>query len=145
MPPKCELCEDYGHRCPTTVVPSVSTGSKDVQPRVGGTPLSKPLHNQSVSSASANIQPVTSAQFDDEEELIKAAQLIIRNRIASSQAVPSQHGHGASNKKGKKARQLQRKQLMILSSPLTVPPDPSGTVTSAPPQVPCTAPPTSFL
>lgn len=187
MPPKCDLCGDYGHlglRCPSTIAPPVSLGSKVVQlstipvliapsPIVEASLLipkftepvvassqpfldipvttiasedsssggwlrvvrkSKPPQTQ-FGLTSPIIQPVTSSQFDDEEELIKAVQQIIQNHIAISQTIPSHLGADSSKKKDKKVRKLQRKQLLLLSSSLYDPPGLSGSVTSLPPQV----------
>ncbi|CAN6817488.1 unnamed protein product, partial [Brassica oleracea] len=64
--------------------PDPCLGSKEWIPVINR--CSPPKRNLSNVSSSSVTRPVTSAQFDSEEELISAAQQIIRNRLAANDA-----------------------------------------------------------
>ncbi|VVB06411.1 unnamed protein product [Arabis nemorensis] len=95
--------------------PSFSLGASEASSSGGWLRVvnrSKPRLSSS-ESASKSIHPVTSATFAEEEDMIKAAQVIMRQRIADLEV---QAPSFVSASVRKKARRILRQKLLLLSA-----------------------------
>lgn len=76
---------------------------------------STPVRARNSPSPPASVRPVTSAQFDSEEELISAAQSILRKRIASAEAELPPF---STEKDRRKVRRQQREAMLKICDSL---------------------------
>uniref|UniRef100_M4DGX1 Uncharacterized protein n=1 Tax=Brassica campestris TaxID=3711 RepID=M4DGX1_BRACM len=91
--------------------PRSASGTLTWIPVVHRTPPARVVANTSP------VRPVTSAQFDSEEELISAAQSILRKRIAAAEAELPPF---STAKDRRRVRQLQRQAMLKLCNNLDV-------------------------